>query len=307
MRATLSDAGIPQAAASYDAWGVPETPLIGSFGFTGELQQGSDVWLRARWYGAGRGSFGSRDAFRGFPETPRSLMPYQYASAHPISRIDPSGRVDCANGMSICYPEGGYGSVGGGGTTSGIGLTKALEACLTALAYALGQQTTTDQKEYIVGPQEYIVPEPQPEPKPKKELPGPPVDPSQDPKNMVRVRHYSPAIGQIRIDMRIKPSTQNSFALWVEYPITTPYEERAIQKTTESFFRPLSGRGGCVEFNVDLRKWRMDQDPNLPNVSNAKIIYLYSDVIGTDYVGVGVPLTEPNVNPMFFDWKGHPL
>ena len=128
-----------------------------------------------------------------------------------------------------------------------------------------------------------------------KELPGPPVDPSQDPKNMVRVRHYSPAIGQIRIDMRIKPSTQNSFALWVEYPITTPYEERAIQKTTESFFRPLSGRGGCVEFNVDLRKWRMDQDPNLPNVSNAKIIYLYSDVIGTDYVGVGFPLTEPNV------------
>ena len=46
LRATLSYAGIPQAVASYDAWGMPETPSIGSFGFTGELQQGSDVWLQ---------------------------------------------------------------------------------------------------------------------------------------------------------------------------------------------------------------------------------------------------------------------
>ena len=91
MRATLSDAGIPQAAASYDAWGVPETPAIASFGFTGELQQGNDVWLRARWYGAGRGSFGSRDPFEGMAQTPYSMMPYQYAYAAPTVWTDPSG------------------------------------------------------------------------------------------------------------------------------------------------------------------------------------------------------------------------
>ncbi len=70
VRATLNDAGVLQAVAKYDAWGVPETPLIGSFGFTGELQQGSDVWLRARWYGAGRGGFGARDPYAGDAQTP---------------------------------------------------------------------------------------------------------------------------------------------------------------------------------------------------------------------------------------------
>ena len=92
MRATLSDAGIPQAAASYDAWGVPETPSIASFGFTGELQQGRDVWLRARWYGAGRGSFGTRDPYAGDAETPYSMQYYQYAYANPALWTDPSGR-----------------------------------------------------------------------------------------------------------------------------------------------------------------------------------------------------------------------
>ena len=70
VRATLNDAGVLQAVAKYDAWGVPETPLIGSFGFTGELQQGSDVWLRAQWYGAGRGGFGARDPYAGDAQTP---------------------------------------------------------------------------------------------------------------------------------------------------------------------------------------------------------------------------------------------
>ena len=37
LRTTLNDAGVPQAAANYDAWGVSETPLLGSFGFTGAL------------------------------------------------------------------------------------------------------------------------------------------------------------------------------------------------------------------------------------------------------------------------------
>ncbi len=92
VRATLNDAGVPQGTASYDAWGVPETPLIGSFGFTGELQRGSDVWLRARWYGAGRGTFGGRDAWAGWHKQPYSLHAYHYSYSNPVSHRDPSGR-----------------------------------------------------------------------------------------------------------------------------------------------------------------------------------------------------------------------
>ncbi len=91
VRALFDDAGIPQAEAKYDAWGVPETPLIGSFGFTSALQRGSDVWLRARWYGAGRGSFGSRDPYQGDAETPYSVQYYQYGYSNPVSLRDPSG------------------------------------------------------------------------------------------------------------------------------------------------------------------------------------------------------------------------
>jgi YD repeat-containing protein len=57
VRATLDQSGIVQASANYDPWGVPETAAIAPFGFTGELQQGGDVWLRARWYAAGNGVF----------------------------------------------------------------------------------------------------------------------------------------------------------------------------------------------------------------------------------------------------------
>ena len=104
MRATLSDAGIPQAAASYDAWGVPETPLIASFGFTGELQQGSDVWLRARWYGAGRGAFGGRDPWEGNTDTPYSLHYYQYGYSLPTRWVDPTGYIP----EDILWSEGVY-------------------------------------------------------------------------------------------------------------------------------------------------------------------------------------------------------
>ena len=113
MRATLNDAGIPQAIAGYDAWGVPQSAAIAPFGFTGELQQGSDVWLRARWYGTGRGGFASRDPFAGNAEMPYSLMAYQYAYSAPTMWTDPTGQVvgdpmreptTCPPGMfAACY------------------------------------------------------------------------------------------------------------------------------------------------------------------------------------------------------------
>ncbi len=114
VRATLDDAGIPQAAAMYDAWGVPETPLIGSFGFTGALQRGSDVWLRARWYGAGRGSFGSRDAWVGDAGVPYSMQYYQYAYSAPTVWTDARGEnVDCMVTGTKGNPQSHYTCVGG--------------------------------------------------------------------------------------------------------------------------------------------------------------------------------------------------
>ena len=107
-----NDAGVVQGLAHYDAWGTRQSGAVGSFGFTGELQQGGDVYLRARWYNAARSSFGSRDPYTGDDTTPYSLHAYQssrwqtretlfqhpaalhsYAYAHnnPTNWTDPTG------------------------------------------------------------------------------------------------------------------------------------------------------------------------------------------------------------------------
>ena len=93
VRQTTSDAGVVQGLAHYDAWGVlaSGSVALAPFGFTGELQQGSDVSLRARWYNAARGGFGSRDPFAGYNEQPYSLHPYQYGYSNTVSNTDPSG------------------------------------------------------------------------------------------------------------------------------------------------------------------------------------------------------------------------
>jgi YD repeat-containing protein len=80
LRATLDDNGAVVAAASYDPWGVPETTTIAPFGFTGELQQGSDVYLRARWYQAGNGAFTARDPFDPVP----TLTPSHSLECHTL-------------------------------------------------------------------------------------------------------------------------------------------------------------------------------------------------------------------------------
>ncbi len=48
VRITLDAAGVPLAGLNYDPWGTPQGNAIAPFGFTGELQQGNDVYLRAR-------------------------------------------------------------------------------------------------------------------------------------------------------------------------------------------------------------------------------------------------------------------
>ena len=60
------------------------------------------MWLRARWYGAGRGSFGARDAWAGAAQTPYSLQYYHYGYSNPVSNRDPSGFCS-SGGDNYCY------------------------------------------------------------------------------------------------------------------------------------------------------------------------------------------------------------
>jgi RHS repeat-associated protein len=55
------------------------------------MQQAGLVYLRARWYAAGSGTFTSRDPFAGYAQQPYSLHPYQYAYSDPLRWTDPSG------------------------------------------------------------------------------------------------------------------------------------------------------------------------------------------------------------------------
>jgi RHS repeat-associated protein len=71
------DTGTPLVASdlAYSPFGLPQSgALPAPFGFTGELHHNDLVYLRARWYDAGAGTFTSRDAFEGW-------------SAHPAIRI----------------------------------------------------------------------------------------------------------------------------------------------------------------------------------------------------------------------------
>gem|GEM_PF-3891141 len=91
VRQTLDDAGGVLGSMQYDPWGVPTAGTPQPFGFTGELHSAGQVYLRARWYAPGQGTFTSRDPFAGFPEMPYSLHAYQYAYSNPVRWTDPTG------------------------------------------------------------------------------------------------------------------------------------------------------------------------------------------------------------------------
>jgi len=95
VRQTLDDAGAVLATTNYDPWGTPQDTLSAPFGFTGELHNAGQVYLRARWYAPGQGRFVSEDPFVGFPELPYSLHAYQYAYSNPVRWTDPSGEWVC--------------------------------------------------------------------------------------------------------------------------------------------------------------------------------------------------------------------
>jgi RHS repeat-associated protein len=77
VRQTVTDAGLLLGVVNYDPWGTPETGIIPTFGFTGEIQDvgAGLVNLRARWHSTARGRFNTVDPFAGMVETPYSLPP----------------------------------------------------------------------------------------------------------------------------------------------------------------------------------------------------------------------------------------
>jgi RHS repeat-associated protein len=93
---TLDDAGTALTASglSFSPFGLPQSGATPEpFGFTGELHHNDLVYLRARWYDPGSGTFTSVDPFDGFQRMPYSLHPYQYAYAAPTMWTDPSGEL----------------------------------------------------------------------------------------------------------------------------------------------------------------------------------------------------------------------
>jgi RHS repeat-associated protein len=102
VRQTLSDTGTPLGIVNYDPWGTPESGMVPTFGFTGEVQDVSAglVNLRARWYSTGRGRFTSVDLFEGQNTMPQSLHSYSYTDNDSINFTDPSGAFRCKNTVS---------------------------------------------------------------------------------------------------------------------------------------------------------------------------------------------------------------
>jgi RHS repeat-associated protein len=83
----------------YDAWGN----LVNSTGSTSNVylyraeQWDPDLGLycqRARYFNPVSGRFLSRDTYEGNQNTPARFHKYIYASADPVDRSDPSGRLD---------------------------------------------------------------------------------------------------------------------------------------------------------------------------------------------------------------------
>ena len=321
------------SATTYEPYGkllARSGPSGTVYGYTGEQHDAATglVYLRARYHNPNLKLFMSRDPFPGWQTVPASQHGYSYVHNNPVNLTDPSGEappaivaaVACA-ANPLCL-MGGAVVVGAAWIIVGPELADLLAPVFTDMLYgaeqAVGQiardtRTRTDdfleQCAVIVEAafqQGSVQLEVNPRPTPLFDpLPGPQFPQPDDYDKIIRVRHYSRSIDLIMGSMVIRSADE--LAIWVEYPITTPYEENAIQLTSASFLRPLDGKGGFVEFDVDLNKWRMEQDPNLSHVGNSKIIWLWGPDIGTTYLSIGYPLYEPNVNPEFYDWKGNQM
>jgi RHS repeat-associated protein len=276
--------------------------------------------LRARYYNPALGRFLSQDTYPVNFNNPVELNRYGYTASNPINLADPTGHT--------AYPERSILNFFSrqNATTLikvGIGITAVLLAVNTLVPHVdpkiweepkidvppLPLPRTMEEIERV-GPIEWQRPKPDPEPKPEptpvETLPPPYYPtPTDTPRPMARVRHYSYNINSIRSEMLIRSTY--GLLIWVEYPITTSYEASAIRETVRLFGRDYGRISGFVEFNVDLGKWILKDDENLPGVYNAKVIPLITLDGNYSYVGIGFPLNEPEVNPKFFDETGKAL
>jgi RHS repeat-associated protein len=76
-----------------DPWGAPATPGADGdgLGFRGELEIGTDTWLRNRIYQPGSRAFLQPDPLPALPGSATAANPYHYAANNTITRSDPLG------------------------------------------------------------------------------------------------------------------------------------------------------------------------------------------------------------------------
>jgi RHS repeat-associated protein len=309
VRQLATDTGNVNLTQTYNPFGdLNSTTGLDNtaYGFAGEWTDNTGLqYLRARYYAPTQGRFLTRDTWQGTYTRPASLHRYTYAENNPVLYTDPSGHcvpacilvggaILFAVALWIAIPY--YDDMGDAMADLVDDVVDTCDSLVDQLFRTVGRVVVADKPEFNptvtpVGPVGYNpTPNPTPEPTPDR---------------FVRVRHYSQNIMGIMASMAIKVGPSGPYT-WVEYPITTSYDEDDIQNTTKEFMRPLNGRGGFVEFSVDLNRWTILPDNNLPYVSNAKMIPLYTHD-GVVYVDKGFPLSEPGTNPRFFDWQGNLL
>lgn len=104
--ALYSGAGVVVGSRTYTPLGQP-VATGGSYaapvGFQADYTDPStaDVWMGARWYRPGTGTFTARDTVFGKLDTPVSLNRYTYAWADPLGMWDPDGREPHAPGGDV--------------------------------------------------------------------------------------------------------------------------------------------------------------------------------------------------------------
>lgn len=94
VRAIVDDAAVVQSSMSYDPYGNPIGSYGTGFGFTGEQTDENDnIYLRARYYEPGMGTFSALDPFEGVHDRAMSLNGYSWVEGNPVMNVDPSGLV----------------------------------------------------------------------------------------------------------------------------------------------------------------------------------------------------------------------